>query len=124
MGMYETPKDKQEEWIEKAFDLITKYQINLPAVLLLESMKPLFWVGGQMSRMVMGPFMYAFWKDGFGLIDTFGNRKNIEKLIKKIEEQHQREREKKDIEKAEKIKSGEKEEGWEKYFKFPFYQLF
>jgi hypothetical protein len=116
--MYETPKEKQEEWIEKAFNLITKYEMNIPAVLLLESMKPLYFYGGQMSRIVVGPFMHAFWKDGFGLIDTFENRKNIEKLIKKIEEQHQREREKKDREKADKIKIGEKEEGWKKYFKF------
>lgn len=121
--MYETSKDKQEEWIEKAFNLITKYEANLPAVLLLESMKPLFFYGGQFSRVLAGPFMLAFWEEGFGLIDTFENRKNIEKLIKKLEEQHQREGEKKDIEKAEKIKSGEKEEGWKKYFKFPFFEM-
>lgn len=118
MSMYETPKEKQKEWIEKAFNIITKYEMNIPAVLALESMKPLFFYGGQMSRIVAGPFMLAFWKDGFGLIDTFENRKNIEKLIKKLEEQHQREREKKDRKKSEEIKSGEKEEGWKKYFKF------
>jgi len=109
--MYETPKDKQEEWIEKAFNLITKYEMDIPAVLFLESMRPLFFYGGQFSRILVGPFMLAFWKDGFSLIDTFENRKNVEKLIKKLEEKYQREREKKDRKKSDKIKSGEKEEG-------------
>ena len=118
MSIWETPKDKQEEWIEKAFNLITKYEMDVPAVLFLESMKPLFWFGGQMSRIAVAPFMLAFWNDGFGLIHTFENRKNIEKLIKKIEEKNQREREEKDRKKAERIKSGVKEEGWKKYFKF------
>jgi hypothetical protein len=120
MSIWETPKEKQEEWIEKTFNLITKYEMEVPAVMFLESMKSLFWVGGQMSRVAAGPFLLAFWQDGFGLMHTFENRKNVEKLIKKIEEKHQREREEKERQKAEKIKSGEiiEEKGWRKYLKF------
>ena len=118
MSIWETPKEKQEEWIEKTFSLITRYDMDVPAVLLLESMKPLFWIGGQMSRVAAGPFMLAFWKEGFGLIHTFENRKNVEKLIKMLEAKNEKERAEKKRKKLERASKEPEKKGWRKYLKF------
>jgi len=118
MSIWETPEEKQEEWIKKTFKMITKYDMDVPAVLLLESMKPLFWIGGQMSRVVAGPFMLAFWNEGFGLVHTFENRKNVEKLIKMIEAKNEKERAEKKRKKREQASKEPEKKGWKKYFKF------
>lgn len=118
MSIWETPEDKQEEWIEKTFKIITQHEMDVPAVLFLESMKPLFWIGGQMSRVVAGPFMLAFWKDGFGLMHTFENRKNVEKLIKMLEAKNEKEREEKKRKKREQALKEPEKKGWRKYLKF------
>ena len=118
MSIWETPEEKQDEWIEKAFKMITEYEMDVPAVLLLESMKPLFWIGGQMSRVAAGPFMLAFWKDGFGLVHTFENKKNVEKLIKMLEAKNEKEREEKKRKKLKQASNEPEKKGWRKYFRF------
>lgn len=124
MVIWDTSKEEEEEFIKKAHELIAKYEMEVPAVLLLESIKPLVWVGGGLFRIAMSPFMF-FWKDGHSLIDTFEKRKNIEKLIKMLEEKQKEEKAKKDEEsKAEEETAKEEKptketkKGWRKFFRF------
>jgi len=50
-----TPKD-EEEFIEKVAQKIHEYELETAAILLLESSKPLVWIGGEMGRFFISPF--------------------------------------------------------------------
>ena len=94
MGIQETSEKKKEEIIQKTYNYIERLGMELPAILFFESVKPLLWVGGATARIFLGPFMLAFWDNGFVYIHTFEERQNVEKLIKMIENKHKKEREK------------------------------
>ncbi|MGD2200470.1 MAG: hypothetical protein PVJ38_02420 [Candidatus Bathyarchaeota archaeon] len=91
MSIWETPDEKKDEIIEKIFNLINRFDMMVPAVLVLETMKPLAWAGGALAHIFLSPFMLAFWSNGFSYIHTLQEPKNIEKLIKMIEDKHKRE---------------------------------
>ena len=64
--------------------------MDLPAILLLEGFKPLVFVTGELGRFFLAPFLGAF---GIGseistheYITVLEDRKNIDRLIKRIEE--------------------------------------
>jgi hypothetical protein len=94
MGIREPSDIEKEEIIQKTYNFIERLGMELPAILFLESVKPLLWVGGATARIFLGPFMLAFWDNGFVYINTFEEMQNIEKLIKMIEDKHKKEREK------------------------------
>jgi hypothetical protein len=97
---WNTPQEEQEKILKKAYELIRKYKMEVPAVMFLETMKPFAWVGGEMLRIALSPYMIFFWREGHALIDTFESRKNLERLIKMLEESHRQEEEMKEKEKA------------------------
>ena len=63
--------------------------LETAAILFLESSKPISKLGGSMSRVFVSPFLPIFGDEAdiFGqkMINLLENRKNIEKLIQKIE---------------------------------------
>ena len=84
-----TPKD-EEEFIEKVAQKIHEYEMETAAILLLESSKPLVWVGGEMGRFFISPFVPVI-SDKWGITSEkffliFEKRENIEKLLKRLEE--------------------------------------
>lgn len=125
MVFWETSKEEEDKLVKRAYKLITKYEMEVPAVLLLESIKPLVWVGGGLARIALSPFMMFFWNEGHALIDTFEKRQNIERLIKMLEGRDKEEQAKKDEEseggeKALKDEEPPKEakKGWRRFFRF------
>ena len=84
-----TPKD-EEEFFEKVAQKIHEYEMETAAILLLESSKPLVWVGGEMGRFFITPFVpiisdkWGITSEKFFLI--FEKRENIEKLLKRLEQ--------------------------------------
>jgi hypothetical protein len=67
-----------------------QYGIETLAILTLESVKPLVYIGGEMSRLMISPFLPALGPNanelGENLINVFEERKNVEKLITTLEE--------------------------------------
>lgn len=85
-----TPEDA-EELIQRAADKIIEYKMETIAILTLESIKPWSFVGGELSRAALAPFMPAL-GEGTGILSEkmlriFEDRGNIEKLIKLLEAQ-------------------------------------
>jgi hypothetical protein len=83
-------EEEEEKIIEEVANFIHVRGLETAAILFLESSKPLAHIGVGMSRLFVAPFLPIFGDDG----DIFGNkmmnllekRKNIEKLISRIEE--------------------------------------
>jgi hypothetical protein len=99
-----TPEDA-EELIQKAADKIIEYKMETIAILTLESIKPWSFVGGELSRAALAPFLPAL-GEASGIFSekmlrVFEDRSNIEKLIKILEAQVKKEQEDKKRKKAE-----------------------
>ena len=119
--MWEDPSPgKEDEIINRSAEIIYKYEMDLVAILILETMKPLASVGGQFARYVVAPFIPFVGGKSLPYLATFQDKNNVERLIQKLEEKGRKdEEEKKRLKQA--IK-GEREEspkkGWRKYLPF------
>jgi len=89
-GDAKLPAEEVDSILQKTAEKIHLYGMETVAILTLESIKPLVYVGGELSRVVLAPFLPALGPDyntlGDKLIYIFEDRKNIEKLIQILEE--------------------------------------
>ncbi len=85
--MWDDPSDQEkDEMIKKAAETIYKYDMDLVAILILESMKPLASVGGQLSRFMVAPFIPFIGDKSMPYLATFQNKENVERLISLLED--------------------------------------
>jgi acyl-CoA reductase-like NAD-dependent aldehyde dehydrogenase len=109
------PED-QEKIIEKAAEIIFKYDMDLVAILLLESVKPVATIGSQFTRYMIAPFIPFIGERSMPYLATFERKENVEKLIRLIEERS-REDEMKLREEEKRVKATPKK-GWRRFLPF------
>ena len=93
MGIYgdlEVTPEEEAEYIRKTAEKIHQFGMETPAILILESSKPLVWVGGELGRFFVSPFIPVISED-WGVksekfLRIFEQRSNVEKLLKTLEE--------------------------------------
>jgi hypothetical protein len=73
--------------IDRIAEEVTKRELETSAMTFLESVKPLSFVGSQMSMIFVGPFLEIFGGVGIDYIKFFEKRDNVERLVRRIEEQ-------------------------------------
>ena len=110
----ELTEEEVDEIIRKIAERIQQYGMETVAILTLESVKPIVYIGGEMSRLMISPFLPALGPNanelGENLINVFEERKNVEKLIIILEEMESGEYGKEEDEQE----AGAPEEGQEK----------
>ena len=89
-----TPEE-EERLIQRAADLVSNYEMETPALLVLNMIKPLVYVGGEMGRFFIAPLLPFLNHKADAFIHTFEQRKNIDKLIEIIEKKISKKDEKK-----------------------------
>ncbi len=109
----EVTPEIEEEFIEKVAQKIHEYEMDTAAILFLESSKPLVWIGGEMGRFFITPFVPII-SDKWGITSekffrVFEKRENIEKLLVRLEQLTQEDEDKKKKEKQDQ-KAAEKAE--------------
>jgi len=101
-GDEELTEEEVDEIIRKTAERIRQYGMETFAILTLESVKPLVYIGGEMSRLMISPFLPALGHNanelGENLINVFEERKNVEKLITILEKMARGEYDKKEDE--------------------------
>ena len=130
----------EAEYIEKVAQKIHEQEMETAAILLLESSKPLVWVGGEMGRFFITPFVPIV-SDKWGVTSekfflVFEKRENIEKLLKRLEALVEEDEDKKRAEKEARKKAAQEKaneaefssntegqppaekKGWRKYVPF------
>ena len=100
----EITPELESEYIEKVAQKIHEQGMDIAAILLLESSKPLIWVGGEMGRFFITPFVPII-SDKWGVTSekfflVFEKRENIERVLKRLEQLTQEEDDTKKAEKA------------------------
>jgi ABC-type Zn2+ transport system substrate-binding protein/surface adhesin len=137
-GLYydvEITPELETEYIEKVAQKIHEQEMETAAILLLESSKPLVWVGGEMGRFFITPFVPII-SDKWGVTSemfflVFEKRENIERLLKRLEELSQEDEDKRRAEKEARKKAEQEKavaeggaqpqnekKGWRKYLPF------
>ena len=127
----EVTSEDEDEMIRKVAEKIHQYGLGVAAILMIESVKPLSFIGAQMGRFFVSPFLPALGENvgmsGEKFLQIFEKHENVEKLIKAVEELTQEEEEQKKAEKAKrleekkaKIEAGEVPEktGWRRFLPF------
>jgi len=127
----EVTAEDEDKMIKKIAATIHKYGLDVAAILMIESFKPLSFIGAQMGRFFVSPFLPALGEDvgisGEKFLQIFEKHENVEKLIKAVEELTREEEEQKKAEKAKKleekrakIEAGEAPEkkGWRRFLPF------
>lgn len=88
-GDEELSEEEIDAIILEAALRIRKYGMEMPAIMALESFKPLMFVGGEMARLTLSPFFPIFGANvdlwGQKLIYVFEEKKNVDKLINLLE---------------------------------------
>jgi hypothetical protein len=115
--IFQEPTEIEEkEIIKRAAETIYKYEMDLIAILILESLKPLVSVGGQLTRYMVAPFVPLVGKKSIPWLATFQRKENVEKLIRELEKIGRLEEEKNQRQKAKNKKTDKK--NWRRYLPF------
>ena len=120
----ELTEEEEEEVIKSVAKKIHQYGMEVAAILMLESVKPLTFIGSQMGRFFLSPFLPAF-GDNIGLAGeklfyVFEKRENMEKLLTVLEELAREEPEPKKVEETTVTESDEapQRRGWRRFLPF------
>lgn len=109
-----TAKD-EDEMIEKMADKIHESGMDMAAILMIETLKPITSIGALAGRFLVSPFLPAFGENininGEKIIKIFEKHENVEKLIKAVEKLTREEEERKKAEKAKKTEGKSRETG-------------
>lgn len=122
----EITPEEEEEMIEKVAVQIHEYGMDVGAILMLESVKPLAFMGGQMGRFILSPFLLAFGESisrgGDKFFTIFEKHENVEKLISLLEkmakEEKPKEAEKPKEEQAILTEKPPPKKGWRRFLPF------
>jgi len=78
--------DKDKEIIDKVAEKIVNSDMQGFAIFLLQTLKPVYFLGGELATFFLAPYLTLLDERGFEFIDTFQKRENIDILLNRIEE--------------------------------------
>ena len=78
--------DKERALIEKVARTIVDREMEFFAIMLLETIKPIAWISGELGHFYLAAFLPLLDDKGYDFIDTFEQRNNIEVLIKRVKQ--------------------------------------
>lgn len=82
----ELTTEQRHSMIDRIAKEVVQRNLEGAAVMFLESIKPISYVGSQFALVVAGPFLALFGDLGIDYIRFFESRDNVEQLIQRIEE--------------------------------------
>ena len=83
----ELTAEEEARMMDRIASEVIKRRLETVAIMFLESIKPMSYVGSQLAMVFVGPFLAVFGDLGINYIKFFDKRENVEKLLQKIEEQ-------------------------------------
>ncbi|RLI07567.1 hypothetical protein DRO24_02750 [Candidatus Bathyarchaeota archaeon] len=114
-------EEDEEKVIRKTAEIIHRFGLDAAAILMIESIKPLAYIGGQMGRFLISPFLPAISEDlgrkGDIFLRVFEKRENVEKLLSLLEEMA-KEEERRPQETFENDEKEHKKRGWRRLIPF------
>jgi len=78
--------EKERELIDKAARWIVDQGLEAPAIMFIQTLKPLATIGGDLALFFLAPFLPLLEEKGYDFIETFEKRGNLERLIRRVEQ--------------------------------------
>lgn len=78
------PPEMEEEIIEKVARFVAKHRLGTLVSMVLETVMPISFIGSEITLMTLGPYLEFIGVDPY--IALFRKRKNVRRLIQRIEE--------------------------------------
>ncbi len=79
-----------DELVEKIAKKVVEIGMEAPAILALETARPLSFIGSQMGRAMIAPWFGIFGWDAMtkadNIMEVFEDKENVKKLVRRIEE--------------------------------------
>jgi hypothetical protein len=79
-------EERKNQLIEAMTRRVVEHGLIAPAILFLESVKPLAKVGSYTLILFSAPILGLFGINGYELVGFFSDRQNLEQLTKRLEE--------------------------------------
>jgi len=79
-------EERKNQLIEAMTRRVVEHGLIAPAIIFLESVKPLAKVGSYTLILFSAPILGLFGINGYELVGFFSDRQNLERLIKRLEE--------------------------------------
>jgi hypothetical protein len=120
----EITPEEEEKMIEKVASLIHEYGLDFGGMLLLEMYKPMSFIGSNMGRLFLGPFLPAlgleYGEMGEKYFSIFEKHENWDKLIQKVKkkDQERKLKEKEEKERKRKERGLKPKTGWRRFIPF------
>ena len=85
----ELTEEEETQIIEKIAETIKQYKMEGPAIILLETSKPVSFIGSQLGRVYLAPILPLLKEElgipGEKILLVFEKRENIERLLQLVE---------------------------------------
>ena len=115
-----TPEE-EDQIIENVANKIYQYGLEVVGIMMLETIKPISFFGGQMGYFFTSPFLPLFGEDihikGEKFFRVFEKHENVDKLIKLIEQKSAEDNQKKELHQKSDNESSMKQ-GWRRFIPF------
>lgn len=76
----------EERLIDRVAKWIANQDLESPAIILIQTIKPISTIGGDLALFFLAPFLPMLEEKGYDFIETFQRRENLEKLIQRLEQ--------------------------------------
>lgn len=118
---YEVTPEDEDEIIRRVAEEVHKRGMEIPAIIMLETINPMSFMGATMGRLFLSPVLPALGEDwgmkGEIVLQVFEKHANIEKLISLIEAMSKEEKPKK-APSTEEGKEDKSKRGWRRFLPF------
>ncbi|UCD44066.1 MAG: hypothetical protein JSV27_07940 [Candidatus Bathyarchaeota archaeon] len=118
---YEATPEDEDEIIRRVAEEVHKRGMEIPAIIMLETLNPLSFMGATMGRLFLSPVLPALGEDlgmkGEIVLQVFEKHSNIEKLISLIEAMTKEEKTNK-APSREEGKEDKSKKGWRRFLPF------
>jgi len=86
MSEYELTGEEEEKLIGNIAKTVVDWGLEAPAIMFLETTKPLSFVASQLAIVALGPLQWMFDLQGSKYTGLFMKKENVSRIIQRIEE--------------------------------------
>ncbi len=86
MSEFELTEEEEKKLIDNIAKLVVDKGLEAPAIMFLETTRPLSFVASQLAIVALGPLQWLFELEGSKYTGLFMKKENVSRIIERIEE--------------------------------------
>lgn len=86
MSEFDLTEEEEQKLIDNIAKVIVDKGLEAPAIMFLETAKPLSFIASQLAIVVLGPFLRLFEMEGPRYTGLFMKKENVSRIVERIDE--------------------------------------